>query len=170
MSSDGNQCISSHFQSTEITKLSAPVPNAVGYADDWLLAAKTSEEIKRNTEQAVRLLHKRGMKINWKKSVVDTDEIAFLGHVISAENGIKPDPIHVRAINQMPVPKNKSELHTYLRMMNYLRDFIENMVEHTAPLHDLLRNDVNFDWTVQHEECFKALKHKTGKRSVLGSL
>ena len=42
----------------EITKVMAPVPNAVGYADDWLLFAKTEEEIKRNTEAAVRILHK----------------------------------------------------------------------------------------------------------------
>ena len=98
------------------------------------------------------------MKINWKKSVIDTNEISFLGHVISAENGIKPDPFHIQAIDQMPVPKSKSELHTYLGVINYLGDFIENMVKYTAPLYDLLRNDVNFDWTTRHEECFQALK------------
>ena len=45
-------------------------------------------------------------------------------------------------------------------MINYLGDFLENLVKYTAPLYDLLRNDVDFEWTNHHEECFQALKKK----------
>lgn len=144
----------------EITKIMAPVPNAVGYVDDWLIAAKTSEELKERTELAIRILHKNGMKINWKKSVIDTEEVSFLGHVISATKGIEPDPIHRRAIDEMPVPKSKAEVHTFLGMVNYLGDFVENLVQYTAPLYDLIKEDTQFKWTNEHQSCFQRLKEK----------
>ena len=78
--------------SREITKVMAPASNAVGYMDDWLLAGKNAEELKANTEIAIRLLTSKGMRINWEKSMFNKEVVPFLGHIISARNGIQNGP------------------------------------------------------------------------------
>ena len=74
-------------------------------------------------------------------------ELPFLGHIVSAE-GIKPDPEKVEAIRQLPPPRNKSELRTFLGMITYVKRFIPECSTLTAPLSALTGKDTNFDWTL----------------------
>lgn len=65
------------------------------------------------------------MKIKSKK-------VKYLGHIFS-HNEIKLDPDRLPAIEQMTRPKNKKKLQTFLGVVNYLRSFIPNLSELTAP-------------------------------------
>ena len=43
--------------------------------------------------------------------------------------GVQPDPQKVRALTEMPVPKNKKELQAFLGIINYLNKFSQGMSE-----------------------------------------
>ena len=50
-------------------------------------------------------------------------EIKYLGRVVSAE-GIKPDPKAVVKLRDWEVPRNKTEMQSFLGFANYYREFI----------------------------------------------
>ena len=49
-----------------------------------------------------------------------------MGHIIN-KDGVKPDPLKVEAIVQMPQPTDMSELKRYLEMVNYLGRYLSNL-------------------------------------------
>lgn len=61
----------------------------------------------------------------------------FLGHII-CPGQILPDPTKITCVEQFPLPVNSHQLHSFLGLINYLRDFIPNLANHTAVLHATL--------------------------------
>ena len=60
--------------------------------------------------------------------------------------GIKPNPAKIAAISNMPNPNDKSAVRRLLGMVNFLANHIPNVSSITAPLRDLVKNDVHFQW------------------------
>ena len=59
--------------------------------------------------------------------------IPFFGEVV-LRKGIQPDPQKFKALTDMPVPKNKRELQTFLGITNYVVKFSPGMAEVCDPL------------------------------------
>ena len=72
-----------------------------------------------------------------------------MGHVITNQ-GLKPDPDKVQAVDEMPRPTCKKELATLLGFMNYLLKFLPRLAEVTQPLRELTAKDTPFLWSPQH--------------------
>ena len=85
-------------------------------------------------------------------------EIRYVGRMIGSR-GIHPLPGNVAAIQHMATPTNISELRSFLGAINFYGNFIINLQQHCAPLHDLLRNNTKWSWTPQHDVIFKKLKN-----------
>ena len=64
-----------------------------------------------------------------------------MGHVIG-ENGQQPDPAKVEAINAMPTSKDRKGVQRLLGMIKYLAPYIPGESDITAPLRELLKEDV----------------------------
>ena len=73
------------------------------------------------------------------------DRVAFLGHVISTE-GISVDPQKIEAIVNWKPPKNVSEVRSFLCLAGYYRKFVEGFSKIAAPLINLTRKYVKYDW------------------------
>ncbi|GFV05281.1 transposon Tf2-9 polyprotein [Trichonephila clavipes] len=56
---------------------------------------------------------------------------------------IKPDPDYIKAIVEMPTPK--TEVRRLLGMMNFLSKFIPNVSKVTAPLREIIHENVEFN-------------------------
>lgn len=86
------------------------------------------------------------MKIQPDKSEFLCKEVAFLGHVITAE-GIKPNPTKIEAIQRYPIPKTQKEIKAFLGLVGYYRRFIKNFSKITFPLTKCLRksSEINPD-------------------------
>ena len=74
------------------------------------------------------------------------DEIAFLGHIVSAR-GVQPDPSKVKAIEDWEVPKNVSEVRSFLGLAGYYRRFVKEFSIIAKPLTNSLKKQVTFQWT-----------------------
>jgi len=73
-------------------------------------------------------------------------------------DGVKPRPDKVRAIENLEPPKGKKELHTFLGMATYMSSFFPNLADHTAPLRNLLKENVDFVWNPSHSKAFEKVK------------
>lgn len=93
-------------------------------------------------------------------------QLEFYGYVFGA-NGISADPRKVDAIKTAEIPKNVSEVRSFLGMTNYVERFILNYSTITAPLRDLTKNNVNFEWGKIQQESFKTLKRDLTSDKVM---
>ena len=73
------------------------------------------------------------------------DRVTFLGHVISVE-GVSVDPQKIEAVVNWKLPKNVSEVRSFLGLAGYYRKFVEGISKIATPLTKLTRKDVKYDW------------------------
>ena len=95
-----------------------------------------------------------------------SESVSFLGHVISKE-GLKIDPKKVSAILDMPPPTNLEELRRLNGMLNYLSKFLPNLSTVMAPLTNLTKKDVEFNWSSSQANAFQEVKRLVTEAPVL---
>ena len=61
------------------------------------------------------------------------------------------DPAKLKAIKEMPWPKNADELRTFIGHASYLCRFIPAMVEITQSFNSLLKKDEKFECRDEHD-------------------
>jgi hypothetical protein len=90
----------------------------------------------------------------------------YLGHIVN-EQGIRPDPKKVEAVQTWPVPKNVHDVKSFLGLVNYFRKFIEHYSEIAVPLTNLTKKSHLWVWTGHCQDAFKLLKQKLTKAPLL---
>ena len=60
-------------------------------------------------------------------------ELEFLGHILSGD-GLRVDPKKTSAVADWPVPRDISQLRSFLGMANYFRKFLHHFAQRTMPL------------------------------------
>ena len=92
--------------------------------------------------------------------------IEYLGHVID-ENGLHPTDDKIAALKQAPTPKNVTQLHSFLGLINYYSKFLPNLSTKLRPLYNLLLKNKCWTWTEQHDMAFKLAKEALQADSIL---
>ena len=64
-------------------------------------------------------------------------KVTFLGHVMGP-NGIEADPEKLKAVADLPAPKNVQEVRTFLGMVNQLSKLSAHLAERTKAIRELL--------------------------------
>ena len=90
----------------------------------------------------------------------------YLGHVVTAD-GVAPDPVKVKAVQDWKVPENVREIRSFLGLAGYYRRFIQDFAKIAAPLTELTRKDVPYVWSLREGEAFAALKRQLTQAPVL---
>jgi len=80
-------------------------------------------------------------------------KIAFLGHIVSNE-GVSMDPQKIEAVMNWPIPKNLTEVRSFMGLARYYRRFVQNFSKIATPLTNLTRKVTKYEWTRQCEETF----------------
>ena len=89
-----------------------------------------------------------------------------MGHCIDA-GGVHTSPTKVEAIAKAPVPKNVTELRSFLGMINYYGKFISDLSTKLHPLHALLKDGVKWNWSDECTKSFTEVKNHLIKAPVL---
>lgn len=92
--------------------------------------------------------------------------VKFLGHIFS-DKGIQADSDKVQAIVDMERPSDSKAVERLLGMITYVSKFIPNATEITAPLRELVKRNVNFNWEKRDEDAFKLIKRNLSEAPVL---
>ncbi len=74
--------------------------------------------------------------MNPKKCVFGMKEVEFVGHIL------KVDGVHFSAekrgkVFDFPLPRRQKQLKSFLGLMNYFRDHVENLSVLSVPLNDM---------------------------------
>ena len=87
------------------------MPNVFGIADDILVIGYEKDGADHNEAvyNVLRWCQDVNLKLNKVKCHFRCTSIPFFAKVVSRE-GVQPDPQKVRALAEMPAPKNKREL------------------------------------------------------------
>ena len=97
------------------------------------------------------------LKINKDKCHFRCTSIPFFGEVVSRK-GIHPHPQKVKALTDMPAPKNKRELQAFLGIINYLGKFSPDMAEVCEPLRKLTSSKATWTWNASYQQLFAEVK------------
>ena len=97
------------------------------------------------------------LKLNKEKCHFRCTSIPFFGEVVLRE-GVQPDLQKVRALTEMPVPKNKKELQAFLGIINYLGKFSPGTAEVCKLLHKLTSSKMMWTWNASYQQLFDKAK------------
>ena len=89
-----------------------------------------------------------------------------MGHNIDAE-GLHPVLSKVTAIEEAPPPTTVTELKAYLGLLNYYNKFLPNLATRLAPLHRLLRKNIQLTRKKEQEDAFCLSKQLLKSEKVL---
>jgi hypothetical protein len=92
--------------------------------------------------------------------------MSFLGHVVG-ENGISMEQEKVKAIQEWPVPSGVPALRSFLGLAGYYRRFVKDFSKIAAPLTDLLRSELKWQWSTSQETAFRTLQTAISSAPVL---
>ena len=90
----------------------------------------------------------------------------FCGFVVSAQ-GIKVDQAKVEAIKSWPVPTNVSEIWSFHELVSFYRHFVKDFSTKAAPLNELVKQNVKFEWGQTQQEAFDLLKSNLTSSPIL---
>ena len=143
------------FQRT-ITRALRNIVNREGsmvmaYIDDIVIATETVEDHMIRLCEVFNCLREAGFKMRVAKCDFMKSEIKYLGRVVSAE-GIKPNPKAIEKLRDWEVPRNKTEMQSFLGFANYYREFIPWHAKLVAPLH------ATFAWGSEQQLAFNEIK------------
>ena len=104
-----------------MNKVFAPhiVKHSLVYLDNIIVYSPLEEQHSKDLEAVFTTLRQHRLLAKPSKCQFFHEQVPSLGHVVS-KDGIKPDVQKVCAISQMPSPKDKSELRTFLGMIVYV--------------------------------------------------
>lgn len=138
------------------------------YIDDLLIAADTEEEHDRIVEKVLARARELNIKFNRNKVQYRVQQVKYLGEIFSFE-GVTPDKERVRALNEMPNPKDKKGVQRILGFVNYFRNYIPNLSELTKNIRDLLKNRNEFMWLPCHSKELSKIKEKLAEAPILAN-
>jgi hypothetical protein len=144
----------------------AGLQNTLVYLDDTNVYSKTFEEHIQHLRNTFARLRAANLRCKISKCHFLKNQHAFLGHVISAE-GIQPDPGKVIKVQEFPVPKNISQLRSFIGLASYYRRFIKDFATITYPINKLLKATRPYVWTRDQQAAFEALKKRLTEAPVL---
>ncbi|WVZ53038.1 hypothetical protein U9M48_004029 [Paspalum notatum var. saurae] len=127
------------------------------FFDDILIYSATREDHLHHIRLVLELLQKDQWKVKLSKCTFATQQIAYLGHLISSQ-GVATDPSKISAVANWPTPTSGKELRSFLGLAGYYRRFVRHFGVIARPLNDLLKKGALFVWTSQHDGAFQALK------------
>jgi hypothetical protein len=138
----------------------------VVYFDDILIYSKTLEEHAEHIQQVLNVLRKEKLYANLEKCTFCTDQVVFLGFVVSGQ-GIQVDESKVAAIKEWPTPENVSQVRSFHGLAGFYRRFVKDFSTIAAPLNELTKKGVAFEWKEQQENAFQELKKRLTEAPLL---
>ena len=137
------------------------------YLDDIIVHADDFGTLLQRLDTLFSHLSEVGIKLNLSKCDIGKRNIKFLGHIVSKE-GYRPDPANIEAIAKMKRPTTTKEIRRLLGMCSFYRRHIDQFSKIVAPLSNLTRKDVSFEWTSECQTAFETIKEKMTQAPILG--
>lgn len=155
------------FQRLMSLVLSGLDPFSVGvYIDDIIISSDNIDNHFPKLQKVFDRLIKNKLKLKPSKCTFLTDTIKYLGFVIS-KGQVFPDNKNIDTINNFKIPKNKTDVQSFLGCINYYRKFIPEISNRSFHLTNLTKDKSNFQWSKEAEQEFNDLKQALVEKPCL---
>ncbi|XP_056016955.1 uncharacterized protein K02A2.6-like [Ostrea edulis] len=161
----GLNCASEIYQSV-MSRMVEDIEGAEVIVDDILIWGRTLKEHDQRLKKVLNRTREYNLKLSADKCEFRKQEITHVGHVLSSE-GLKADPEKIRAVTEMIPPSNRKELRKFMGFIQYLAKFLPNLSKESAPLRQLLSNEVSWHWDGDKQQSFQKLKEMVTNTPVL---
>lgn len=130
----------------------------INYIDDILIFSETQEEHLVHIHKTLEVLQNYNLKLNRNKCSFGKKEVKYLGHSIS-NNTVKPLTDNLIAIQHFPIPQTQKYIKHFLGKINFYLKYIPKAAAILEPLHNLLRKNVEFQWSNECQNSFETVKN-----------
>ncbi|UYV76559.1 hypothetical protein LAZ67_14001142 [Cordylochernes scorpioides] len=127
------------------------------YFDDFIIYSNTLEEHQNHLRQFFAFCEAEKLQLNFAKCEFFKQSINFLGYTITAGT-ITPLTRNTDIIHAIKQPHNRKTLQSFLGAVNVYNKFIPEYARLRAPLNNLLKKDVVWNWNEVCQEAFIDLK------------
>lgn len=107
------------------------------YLDDIAVYSKDPREHLHHLRLDVERLQQHGLRCHLKNCDFGKKRIRYLGYEVAAD-GNAPQAEHLRNLRNFPTPRTKRQLRQFRGVANWLREYVPNFSDLTAPLTALL--------------------------------
>jgi hypothetical protein len=135
----------------------------VVYFDDILIYRKSIHEHIDHLRAVFNALRDAHLFGNLEKCTFYTDRVSFLGYVFTPQ-GIEVDHAMVEAIDSWPIPKNLSQVQSFLGLAGFYRCFVKDFSTIAAPLNELIKKGVPFTWGTRHVSMRDSVQQVSGSQ------
>ena len=115
------------------------------YVDDFVVKSKKMADHLQDLRLIFKRLRRCQLKMNPLKCTFGVASGKFLGFIIH-HRGIEIDQSKIKAIQEMPEPKNLRELRGLQGCLAYIRRFISNLAGRCHPFSHLMKKGASFEW------------------------
>ncbi|XP_059059434.1 uncharacterized protein K02A2.6-like [Achroia grisella] len=144
------------------------IPGVVTFLDDVLIATR-EDSIERHLltlHKVLSRLKEHGLKLKKEKCSFFVNKVKYLGYIID-KDGIHADPDEVTPILNMAIPRDISELRSFIGMVNFYSRFIKNLSMDLHPLYYLLKKDILWEWGKRQQYAFDKVKRRLSETAAL---
>lgn len=138
------------------------------YIDDVVCYSDTWEVHLARIRSLFERLAAANLTVNLAKCEFARATVVYLGKVVGQGN-VRPVRAKVLAIDKFPRPVTKKELMRFLGMIGYYRNFCCNFSSVVAPLTNLLKGSVKFNWTADCQHAFENAKSLLSSAPILAA-
>jgi hypothetical protein len=121
------------------------------YLDDILIYSRSVDEHKRHLRIVLSTLQENEFYAKLSKCHIGKSELIYLGHVVSKE-GLEVDPKKIEVVKNWPTQQDAGQVRSFVGLANYFRKFIQAFSVMIAPLTDLTKKKVPWNWTEACEQ------------------
>lgn len=100
--------------------------------DDIIIYGPDQASHDKTLKKVLDKIKENNLKLNKDKCQFGVNSLVFLGDKLTDE-GVKPDPRKVSAIENMPKPKDKAGIQRFLGMVTYMAKWVPDLTNKTAP-------------------------------------
>ncbi|KAM1096784.1 hypothetical protein ACFX19_014528 [Malus domestica] len=143
--------------------------NVECYVDDVVIKTTKRSDHLKDLRVVFERLRKYNLKMNPLKCAFGVTSGKFLGFIVK-HRGIEVDQSKIKAIQNMPEPRNLHELKSLQGRLAFIRRFISNLAGRCQPFSRLMKNDVPFVWDEACHNAFESIKKYLSSPPVLGGM
>ena len=140
---------------------------ALVYIDDIVVFSLTFEDHLIHLDKVFTAISQANITLSPAKCHFAFQSLLLLGQKVS-RLGLSTHKEKVSAITQLDVPRNISELQTFLGMMVYFSSYVPFYAWIAHPFFQLLKKGSKWEWTTVHQEAFELCKEVLTNAPVRG--
>jgi len=137
----------------------------VNYMDDFVIPAKTMEELEERMIRFLKIAEKYNLCFKRSKCDFNMEEIPILGIVVG-KGQVKMEQEKIKAVKEWKTPTKVKDIESFLRFANFYQRFIHNFSYIARPLNGL-KSKKEWKWEEEHQKAFEELKKKITSQLVL---